>query len=332
MLSPENIAQLMDLVQVGYLHLYEVPANPEKSPDLTRAFLDWTESQVKPITNRSVFIDGESWFEFLMASMEPPEAVAARVAEIDPTGSFIQLSPCRLKSESAPVAPAPAAAPATAPAPATAAPPPPPAEAAEAPARPEPLLRVRGEAIDGLLDQIGEMISLNGALSLTLQDSQAAGALQSLRRGLLSLSEAGGEPEAEAMIGAVDVLRQYVDRMRGIEGSFSGALSRLQEGVLELRVVPVDSVFGRFPRLVRDLAQQLGKEVRLEIDGGSSTATTSSASPKPRCASTPTASGCSEPWTARPNGRHRPPSRLPSGASGCWWWTIPGSCASPSAR
>ncbi len=273
MLSPENIAYLMELVQVGYLHLYEVLANPEKSPELTQAFLAWTESQVKPITNRSVFIEGETWFEFLMASIEPPEAVLARVAEIDRAGSFIQVSPCRTKTANGapPAAPAPAAGaqPRPAPAPPVAATAATPADTTSAPARGEPVLRVRGEAIDGLLNQIGEMISLNGALSLSMQESMVSSALQGLRRGLQLLSENGENPETEGLIGVLDVLRQYVDRMRHIESSFSAALTRLQEGVLELRVVPVDTVFGRFPRLVRDLAQQLGKQVRLEIDGGS---------------------------------------------------------------
>ncbi len=272
MLSPENIAHIMDLVQVGYLHLYEVLANPEKSPELTQAFLAWTESQVKPITNRSVFIAGETWFEFLMASMDPPEAVIARAAEIDPAGSFIQVSPCQLKTEAAPVPVAPAAA---AHARRAAPPSPPPSVGAESAVeadtsgRGEPMLRVRGEAIDSLLNQIGEMISLNGALSLTMQESLVGSALQSLRRGLHQLSQDGDRPEAEALIGVVDVLHQYVDRIRQIEGNYAASLSRLQEGVLELRVVPVDTVFGRFPRVVRDLAQHMGKQVRLEIDGGS---------------------------------------------------------------
>lgn len=43
--------------------------------------------------------------------------------------------------------------------------------------------------------------------------------------------------------------------------------SDLQNIVLKLRMVPVDSVFNRFPRMVRDLAKSLGKKVDLVIAG-----------------------------------------------------------------
>ncbi|MEI8394298.1 MAG: chemotaxis protein CheW [Rhodospirillaceae bacterium] len=265
MLSPENISHLMDLVQVGHIHIYEVLANPEKSPEFTKAFLAWTESQVKPITNRTVFIDGESWFEFLVASCDSPETVFDRVAEIDPAGSFIKVVPCRLKQAPKPAEPGQTAEPDNRTAPTGA-----PSEAVSGttPGHTESVMRVRGETVDTLLNQIGEMISLNGALSLSMQDSLVGGALQSLRRGLQMITDESEHPEAEGLIGVVDVLRQYFDKIRQIEGSLTASLARLQEGVLELRVVPVDTVFGRFPRLVRDLARDLGKQVRLEIDGG----------------------------------------------------------------
>jgi two-component system chemotaxis sensor kinase CheA len=41
----------------------------------------------------------------------------------------------------------------------------------------------------------------------------------------------------------------------------------LQETVTRVRMVPVESVFLRFPRLVRDLAARLGKQVELRLEG-----------------------------------------------------------------
>ncbi|GIQ65324.1 chemotaxis protein CheA [Paenibacillus cisolokensis] len=41
----------------------------------------------------------------------------------------------------------------------------------------------------------------------------------------------------------------------------------LQNIVLKLRMVPVESVFNRFPRMIRDLAKSLGKKVELVITG-----------------------------------------------------------------
>ncbi|HYH01466.1 MAG TPA: chemotaxis protein CheA, partial [Bacillota bacterium] len=42
----------------------------------------------------------------------------------------------------------------------------------------------------------------------------------------------------------------------------------LRDNVLKARMVPVETVFSRFPRLIRDLSKELGKEIDLEIYGG----------------------------------------------------------------
>ncbi|WJY17190.1 chemotaxis protein CheA [Pectobacteriaceae bacterium CE90] len=43
----------------------------------------------------------------------------------------------------------------------------------------------------------------------------------------------------------------------------------LQESVMSIRMMPMEYVFSRFPRLVRDLAAKLGKEVELTLSGSS---------------------------------------------------------------
>jgi two-component system chemotaxis sensor kinase CheA len=43
--------------------------------------------------------------------------------------------------------------------------------------------------------------------------------------------------------------------------------SELQEGVMKTRMQPINNVWGKFPRMVRDLALACGKEVRLELEG-----------------------------------------------------------------
>jgi two-component system chemotaxis sensor kinase CheA len=45
-------------------------------------------------------------------------------------------------------------------------------------------------------------------------------------------------------------------------------LHELEQIVTRLRMLPVGSVFNRFPRLVRDLCSQLGKNIRLQLSGG----------------------------------------------------------------
>lgn len=55
-------------------------------------------------------------------------------------------------------------------------------------------------------------------------------------------------------------LTETVERMSRLTGD-------LQDIVLKLRMVPVESVFNRFPRMVRDLAKSLDKKVELVITG-----------------------------------------------------------------
>ncbi len=43
--------------------------------------------------------------------------------------------------------------------------------------------------------------------------------------------------------------------------------SELQEGLMKTRMQPISSVWGKFPRVVRDLSQALGKNIRLEMEG-----------------------------------------------------------------
>ena len=50
--------------------------------------------------------------------------------------------------------------------------------------------------------------------------------------------------------------------------SLQKTLTRLESTLMETRLLPVSTVFGRFPRLVRDVAHAEGKKVRLEVSGG----------------------------------------------------------------
>jgi len=47
----------------------------------------------------------------------------------------------------------------------------------------------------------------------------------------------------------------------------SGVSAQLQETVMDIRMLPVRHVFERFPRLVRDLAREQGKEIELILEG-----------------------------------------------------------------
>jgi len=59
-----------------------------------------------------------------------------------------------------------------------------------------------------------------------------------------------------------------VDDLIGISNHVSRVVSELQENVMKARMLPVQQLFNRFPRMVRDLSCSLDKEIDLILEGG----------------------------------------------------------------
>jgi two-component system, chemotaxis family, sensor kinase CheA len=111
---------------------------------------------------------------------------------------------------------------------------------AEAPAKTEASIsgdsgsiRVSVEKIDELMNTVGELVITQAMLS--------------------QLGSHFDGPEAEKLRGG---LAQLERNMR-----------ELQESVMRVRMLPISFVFSRFPRMVRDLAQRLGKQIELKLTG-----------------------------------------------------------------
>ncbi|MEA1990102.1 MAG: chemotaxis protein CheA [Pseudomonadota bacterium] len=60
---------------------------------------------------------------------------------------------------------------------------------------------------------------------------------------------------------------QNVEDISNAVGNLDHVTTDLQASVMKTRMQPVKKVFGRFPRVVRDLARKLGKEIDLELQG-----------------------------------------------------------------
>jgi len=78
------------------------------------------------------------------------------------------------------------------------------------------------------------------------------------------------------LVGELVLTRNELLRLGGSElGSASTSAlqhlnlvtSELQEGIMKTRMQPVGKIWGKFPRMVRDLATACGKQVRLEMEG-----------------------------------------------------------------
>lgn len=60
---------------------------------------------------------------------------------------------------------------------------------------------------------------------------------------------------------------EMIDDLERISNHFSRIIGELQESVMKTRMLPVERLFNRFPRMVRDLARTLNKEVSLLLEG-----------------------------------------------------------------
>ncbi len=62
-------------------------------------------------------------------------------------------------------------------------------------------------------------------------------------------------------------LKQITGRFRSYTQNLGTIAGELQEGVMKIRMVPINQIFSRFPRVVRDLQRDLNKKINLVIEG-----------------------------------------------------------------
>jgi len=110
-----------------------------------------------------------------------------------------------------------------------------PAEAAKAAVKPKPTqaettVRVDTQRLDDIMNMVGELVLVRNRLS--------------------TLKSIMGNEELTNAVGNLDVVT-----------------ADLQVAVMKTRMQPIKKVFGRFPRVVRDLARSLKKEVDLQMVG-----------------------------------------------------------------
>ena len=154
-------------------------------------------------------------------------------------------------------------------------------------------------AVLAVIDRIGELVqALETGESISSEDDNQL---------IAALGESGGEalPEQESSVGAVVETRKslrsirlsvdLLDRMMSgvsdmvlarnelarrlretsgdieVEAAFdrvSACIAEMRDAITRTRMQRIDNLFVSLPRMVRDLAAELGKQVALEVDGG----------------------------------------------------------------
>ena len=171
--------------------------------------------------------------EFSPSVVPPAGPPAAPSAHIEPSAPAITETPATaMTAPPAPAAPASAPAPAASDHPETAAPAPRPA-ATKAPGTGATTTRVELEKIDRVVNMVGELVIAQAMLGQVVQDLP---------------EDVSGR--------VVQMLEEVIHHTR-----------ELKDSVMSMRAQPVNAVFQRMPRLVRELAPKTAKKVQLEMAG-----------------------------------------------------------------
>ncbi len=153
------------------------------------------------------------------------------------------------------------------------------------------ILRVESRRVDDLLNLVGELV-ISKASFFQVNDKIAeildsfTSSVSSLKRDIKQFNSALGTEELdldnqevqemlkEKMSNIYTSLEKITpnfkrteDLLRSTTQSFGRLTNDLHESVMKLRMVPINQIFNRFPRLVRDLSKTLNKEINLITKG-----------------------------------------------------------------
>jgi two-component system chemotaxis sensor kinase CheA len=114
-------------------------------------------------------------------------------------------------------------------------------------------MRVDADKIDFMMNQVGELVVSRAYFA------QLFAEMKGLHQNLL---ENLGLTKSE-----LKPLNEFAFRL-GEAGMALGRVSNeLQDGVMKVRMLPIDQLFKRYPRLVRDLIHKTDKQIKLETKG-----------------------------------------------------------------
>lgn len=131
-------------------------------------------------------------------------------------------------------------------------------------------IRVNIDKLDNVINLVGELVINRGRMEQKIEQLQDLESELENMEELIAKGDSGDDliedvrDEVKLLRRAFNEVSSEVDRS---SDDISRVVSDLQESVMRTRMVSVAQLFNKFPRLVRDLSRETGKEVNLEIEG-----------------------------------------------------------------
>lgn len=223
----------------------------------------------------------------LLASLDVLGAIVQRASARAPIDVDVDAVISRIRGE--PTAAA-LSAPGSAPPPRRSAPPPargsvpPPPRAADGGGTPAlaartQTLRIEFDKLDLLMNLVGELVLAKGRLGVGLSGLSGLGReLEDQRRHASAHRAGGGARRRSGAVRLEDIAtemgrmqRAFEQVSQEIDASVQGlelVSGQLRDQVMKLRMVPIGRTWSKYHRTVREIANRLGKQVRLELVGG----------------------------------------------------------------
>lgn len=89
-LTAENVRDLMEAMRQGQM-IYVFLAHLESDETLAAGFLAWVAHQGRVITNRTVFIEGKTWYEMLFLSGTARASIIGELGKLDAGRGYLRL-------------------------------------------------------------------------------------------------------------------------------------------------------------------------------------------------------------------------------------------------
>lgn len=232
-ISPDEFEALLDELQAEGKGAFSKADSPSEEPAATPA---------EPSPPASLGGDDEliteDEFDKLLDDLQSAGKGAFAKKDAEPAAETVATEqpapatpePTKPEPKPEPAKPAPAKPAAKAPAKPKAEPKKPAKPAADKPPTAETTVRVDTQRLDDIMNMVGELVLV--------------------RNRLIRLGDAIADEEVSKTLSSLDMVT-----------------ADLQTSVMKTRMQPIKKVFGRFPRVVRDLARSLKKEVALELIG-----------------------------------------------------------------
>ncbi len=283
----------------GEEQVYVLMAYLEADQEIGEQFAMFATKQCELPFNRSVFIDNQNWYEFLIIYKHGQEQLSQELQKIDPPEQYLKLNDQQTamlrdhiiqgvkqlkvaqsiqaqlhatedqidaqenqdndEQSVKDVVTAKTAAPLA----------PPRAAASSNAVLNNDTIRIPGDVLDKFMNHIGEMVLACSHLNFTVASSSFKTILPELETQLRTTFEKHKIPanQVKEIFTSIDEIEKIHKNIHENNTVIHSILRYLQEGALNLRVIPLETVFKRLPRIVRDVSKQLDKKINLVLEG-----------------------------------------------------------------